>query len=196
MERLSIKDIPSDMLRQIRNSFEEDPQIRQMRIRQDTLLRSGNAVQALEWGKKIESLYAKVVDSYIEEAANESETFSLEQAGVPASDIEKITEHAVTMFMACDIIESCIIDINDILHKTDKDLHYEQFDDIRKIGEMVKAKLNMFQNDSKYMNNMFWGDKCDDMYAMMLNKAKAIIRKRKEDKDWNLDFDEMKGGLK
>lgn len=46
------------------------------------------------------------------------------------------------------------------------------------------------------MNNMFWGDKCDDMYSMMHNKAKAIIRKRKEDKNWNRDFDEMKGGLK
>ena len=196
MKKLSIKDIPDDMLRQIRNSFEDDPQIKQMRIRQDVLLRSGNAVQALEWGKKIESLFAKVVDNYIEEAANEVETFSLEEAGIPPEDIEKITEHAVTMFMACDIIESCIIDINDILHKTDKDLHFEQFDDIKQLGEMVKSKLDFLQKNSKYMNNAFWGDKCDDMYSMMQNKAKAIIRKRNEDKNWNKEFDKMKGETK
>lgn len=184
------------MLRQIRNSFEDDPQIKQMRIRQDVLLRSGNAVQALEWGKKIESLFAKVVDNYIEEAANEVETFSLEEAGIPPEDIEKITEHAVTMFMACDIIESCIIDINDILHKTDKDLHFEQFDDIKQLGEMVKSKLDFLQKNSKYMNNAFWGDKCDDMYSMMQNKAKAIIRKRNEDKNWNNEFDKIKGETK
>lgn len=196
MKKLSIKDIPDDMLRQIRNSFEDDPQIKQMRIRQDVLLRSGNAVQALEWGKKIESLFAKVVDNYIEEAANEVETFSLEEAGIPPEDIEKITEHAVTMFMACDIIESCIIDINDILHKTDKDLHFEQFDDIKQLGEMVKSKLDFLQKNSKYMNNAFWGDKCDDMYSMMQNKAKAIIRKRNEDKNWNNEFDKIKGETK
>lgn len=196
MKKLSIKDIPDDMLRQIRNRFEDDPQIKQMRIRQDVLLRSGNAVQALEWGKKIESLFVKVVDNYIEEAANEVETFSLEEAGIPPEYIEKITEHAVTMFMACDIIESCIIDINDILHKTDKDLHFEQFDDIKQLGEMVKSKLDFLQKNSKYMNNAFWGDKCDDMYSMMQNKAKAIIRKRNEDKNWNNEFDKIKGETK
>ena len=196
MKKLSIKDIPDDMLRQIRNSFEDDPQIKQMRIRQDVLLRSGYAVQDLEWGKKIESLFAKVVNNYIEEAANEAETFSLEEAGIPPEDIEKFNEYAVTMFMACDIIQSCIIDINDVLHKTDKDLHFEQFDDIKQIGEMVKSKLDFLQKNSKYMNNAFWGDKCDDMYSMMQNKAKAIIRKRKEDKNWNREFDELKGGKK
>ena len=196
MKKLSIKDIPDDMLRQIRNSFEDDPQIKQMRIRQDVLLRSGNAVQALEWGKKIESLFAKVVNNYIEEAANEAETFSLEEAGIPPEDIERFNEYAVTMFMACDIIQSCIIDINDVLHKTDKDLHFEQFDDIKLLGEMVKSKLDFLQKNSHYMNNVFWGDKCDDMYSMMQNKAKAIIRKRKEDKNWNREFDELKGGKK
>lgn len=196
MEKLSVKDIPDDMMRQIRNSFEDDPQIRQMRIRQDVLLRSGNAVQALEWGKKIESLFAKVVDNYIEEAANKAETFSLEEAGIPPEDVGRINEYAVTMFMACDIIQSCIIDISDVLHKTDKDLHFEQFDDIKQIGELVKLKIDFLQKNSHYMNNAFWGDKCDDMYSMMQNKAKAIIRKRNEDKNWNKAFDKMKGETK
>lgn len=193
MERLSIKDVPSDMLRQIRNQFESDVQIRQLRIKQNLLQRTGNFAKAMELGKTIESLYEKVIDSYIEEAIKESDKFSLEEAGIPVNDIKKVNEYAVTMFMACDIIQSCIIDINDLLHKTDKDLHYEQFDDIKQISEMVKSKLDFLQNNSTYMNNVFWGDKCDDMYSMMLNKAKAIIRKRNYDKSWNVEFDKMKG---
>ena len=193
MERLSIKDAPSDMLRQIRNQFESDVQIRQLRIKQNLLQRKGNFAKAMELGKTIESLYEKVIDSYIEEAIKESDSFSLEEAGIPVNDIKKVNEYAVTMFMACDIIQSCIIDINDLLHKTDKDLHYEQFNDIKQISEMVKSKLAFLQNNSTYMNNVFWGDKCDDMYSMMLNKAKAIIRKRNNDKSWNVEFDKMKG---
>lgn len=193
MERLSIKDVPSDMLQQIRNQFESDVQIRQLRIKQNLLQRTGNFAKAMELGKTIESLYEKVIDSYIEEAIKESDSFSLEEAGIPVNDIKKVNEYAVTMFMACDIIQSCIIDINDLLHKTDKDLHYEQFNDIKQISEMVKSKLAFLQNNSTYMNNVFWGDKCDDMYSMMLNKAKAIIRKRNNDKSWNVEFDKMKG---
>lgn len=196
MEKLSVKDIPADMMQQIRNQFESDAHIRQMRIQQNVLQRNGSFVKAMELGKTIENLFAKVVDSYIEEAANEAESFSLEEAGIPQEDIDGFNEYAVTMFMACDIIQSCIIDINDVLHKTDKDLHFEQFDDIKQLGEIVKSKLAFLQKNSRYMNNAFWGDKCDDMYSMMQDKAKAIIRKRNEDKNWNREFDELKGGKK
>lgn len=193
MERLRIKDVPSEMLQQIRNQFESDVQIRQLRIKQNLLQRTGNFAKAMELGKTIENLYEKVIDNYIEETIKESDSFSLEEAGIPVNDIKKVNEYALTMFMACDIIQSCIIDINDLLHKTDKDLYYEQFDDIKQISEIVKSKLDFLQKNSTYMNNVFWGDKCDDMYSMMLNKAKAIIRKRNNDKSWNVEFDKMKG---
>lgn len=147
----------------------------------------------MELGKTIENLYEKVIDNYIEETIKESDSFSLEEAGIPVNDIKKVNEYALTMFMACDIIQSCIIDINDLLHKTDKDLYYEQFDDIKQISEIVKSKLDFLQKNSTYMNNVFWGDKCDDMYSMILNKARAIIRKHNYDKSWNIEFDKMKG---
>lgn len=196
MEKLSVKDIPADMMQQIRRQFEDDDRIRHMRIQQNILQRNGNFVKAMELGKIIENLFATAVDNYIEEAINEAETFSLEDAGIPQEDIERFNEYAVTMFMACDIIQSCIIDINDILHKTDRNLQFEQFDDIKQISEMVKSKLYFLQKNSQYMNNAFWGDNCDNMYSMMQNKAKSIIRKRNEDKNWNKEFDEMKGGKK
>lgn len=41
MERLRIKDVPSEMLQQIRNQFESDVQIRQLRIKQNLLQRTG-----------------------------------------------------------------------------------------------------------------------------------------------------------
>lgn len=193
MERLRIKDVPSEMLQQIRNQFESDVQIRQLRIKQNLLQRTGNFAKAMELGKTIENLYEKVIDNYIEETIKESDSFSLEEAGIPVNDIKKVNEYALTMFMACDIIQSCIIDINDLLHKTDKDLYYEQFDDIKQISEIVKSKLDFLQKNSTYMNNVFWGDKCDDMYSMILNKARAIIRKHNYDKSWNIEFDKMKG---
>lgn len=196
MGRLNIKDIPNEMLQQIRNQFESDVKVRRMRIRQNLLQRNGDYIQAVEIGKLIEALFATTVDNYMEEAKKEVETFSLEDVGIPNEDIEKFNEYAVAMFMACDIIQSCIMDINDVLHKTDKNLYFEQFNDIKELGEIVKNKLSFLQNNSKYMNNVFWGDKCDNMYSMMLNKAKAIIRKRKEDKDWSKEFDRMKGGKK
>ena len=102
---------------------------------------------------------------------------------MPIEDRESILALGIVMFMACDIIESAIIDTNDMLHKHDKELSFEMFNDIQQLSKMAKEKLKFLQNNSGYMKDLVWADKCDNMYQMMLSKAKSIMRKRKS-KDW------------
>lgn len=187
-DMLSVKDIPEPMMAQIRLTFDSDPQVVNLRIQQDLMKRQGNFRGALEIAKQIEYLYSKVVQAYLELTEQEAERFDLNTCGIPPSDIEKINELAVTLFMACDIIESCILDTNDIIHRTDKDMSFEMFNDIKQLSDMVKAKLKFLQANSEYAKDMFWADKCDNMYELMKNKARSIIRKRKNDPNWGKNF--------
>ena len=41
----------------------------------------------------------------------------------------------------------------------------------------VKKKINYLLNDTSYMSTNYWGYVCDNMYEMMKNKARSIIRK-------------------
>ena len=51
--------------------------------------------------------------------------------------------------------------------------------------------MKYWGDNSEYLKDNAWGDKCDDMYEMMRNKAKSIIRKRKSDK-WGKNFEKYK----
>lgn len=82
------------------------------------------------------------------------------------------------------MIESAVIDMDDILHKYDKNLHMEMFNDIRQVMNMSKEKLKYLQENSGYMKDLVWGEKCDNMYEMIQNKASAIMRKRKTDPNY------------
>ena len=185
---LDVKDIPASLMAQMRASFDNDPQVVNLRVQQDLMKRKGDYLGALEMAKKIEYLYSKVVQAYIELTEQEAERLDLKSCGIPPSDIEKVNELAITLFMACDIIESCILDTNDILHRTDKDMSFEMFNDIKQLSDMVKEKLKFLQANSEYAKDMFWADKCDNMYELMKNKARSIIRKRKNDPNWGKNF--------
>lgn len=100
-DMLSVKDIPEPMMAQIRLTFDSDPQVVNLRIQQDLMKRQGNFRGALEIAKQIEYLYSKVVQAYLELTEQEAERFDLNTCGIPPSDIEKINELAVTLFMAC-----------------------------------------------------------------------------------------------
>ena len=86
--------------------------------------------------------------------------------------------------MCADIIKSSVQDMDSILHRHDKNMYMEMFNDIRQVMQMSKEKLKYLQENSGYMKDLVWGEKCDNMYEMMLSKAGAIMRKRKDDPDY------------
>lgn len=176
-KRISVADIPDEMIRRIRDQFERNEQIRTLRVRMNLLQRQGNYLQALQIGKSIDEMFHRTVSTYISEAERQYDNISLKKAGLPKQDILHVLHLTVTMFMAIDILDSCLMDIDDTIHRTDKTLSYDMFDDIRELSKMVKDSLSFFGRETSFLDSPSWGDITDNMYRMMQNKAKAIIAK-------------------
>lgn len=181
--QLEVSDVPNEMMEQMRRQFDMDPNIIEMRTHQQVLVKRGNLQAALQVGQAIEGLFSKVVYEYLKEANDEAERIDIGTLNISKEDKSEINMLIVTLFMACDIIESATMDFNDVLHRIDGTLVMEQFDDIRDLSKKAKAKLRYLSQNSKLMKDLAWAYKCDDMYDMMKNKAKRILRKRAS-KDW------------
>ena len=188
--QLEASDIPSEMMSQIRRQFDMDPQIVEMRTHQQVLMQRGNLQAALQVGQAIEGLFSKVVYEYLKEANEEAERIDIGTLNISKEDKAEINTLIVTLFMACDIIESATMDFNDVLKRVDDTLVMEQFDDIRNLSKSAKEKLRFLSKDSKLMKDLEWAYKCDDMYEMMKNKAKSILRKRAS-KDWGKNMEKF-----
>jgi len=188
---MEAKDIPAEMMAQIRNKFEADPKVQGFRTQQYLLQQKKEFDAALMIGKMIEVLFGTVVQAYLDEVNAECEEIDFKDLDIPVKDKEEISILNVTIFIALDIVESCLIGINDVLHRTDKTLNYEMHDDLKELSEMVNTKMKYWGENSEYLNDAEWGNRCDDMFEMMKNKAKAIIRKRKSDQ-WGKNFEKYK----
>lgn len=106
-------------------------------------------------------------------------------------DKEELMRRLLVCFMCADMIESSVIKMNVLLHKYDKNMYMEMFDDIREVMKLSQQKLKYLQENSGYMKDLAWADNCDNMYEMMLNKAGAIMRKRKNDPNWGKKYNEL-----
>ena len=179
-----VSDIPQELMSKIRESFESEPKIRELRVQQQMLMRTGKYDAALALAKQIDVLFNRVVFEYLENARNEVEQVEVATLDMPIKDKEELMKRLLVCFMCADIIESSVIDMDDILHRYDKNTYMEMFDDIRQVMSMAKAKLRYLQQNSGYLKDLVWGEKCDNMYDMMLSKAGAIMRKMKEDPNY------------
>lgn len=188
--QLEVSDVPSEMMEQMRRQFDMDSRIIEMRTHQQVLVRQGNLQAALQIGQTIEALFSKVVYEYLKEANDEAERIDIGTLNISKEDKAEINTLIVTLFMACDIIESATMDFNDVLKRVDDTLVMEQFDDIRNLSKSAKEKLRFLSKSSKLMKDLAWAYKCDDMYDMMKNKAKSILRKRAS-KDWGKNMEKF-----
>ena len=180
----SVNDIPQELMSKLRQSFEAEPKVRELRVRQQMLLRSGNYREALEVAQGIDSLFNRVVHEYLEDAKDEVEQVEVASLDMPLEDKEDLMRHLLVCFMCADIIKSSVLDMDSILHRYDKNMYMEMFNDIRQVMEMSEQKLSYLQKNSGYLKDLVWGEKCDNMYDMMLSKAGSIMRKRKNEEEW------------
>lgn len=176
------------MLEQIRLRFESTPEVRVLRTRQQYAQRTGAFMEALETAKRIDAMFTVALQAYMDYAESEVITFDTESSDVPQKDKDEMMEKLMVLFMACDIIDSAVIDLNDILHRTKPDISITTFNDIRQTSDMARQKLKFLQETGDYMKDLVWADSCDNMYDMMNSKAKSIIRKRRESKNWGANM--------
>lgn len=188
---IDVNDIPQELLDQIKLQFDANPQVCELRVQQQMLMRTGKYDKALELAQRIDCLFSKCVYEYLAESERQVETVDVSDMDMPIEDKEKMMQLLLVCFMCADMIESSVIDMDDVLHRYDKTLRMEMFNDIRDVMKMSKQKLKYLQENSGYMKDLVWADNCDNMYEMLKNKARSIMRKRKEGKDWGKNMEKF-----
>ena len=180
----SVSDIPQELMSKMRERFEAEPKVRELRVQQQMLMRTGKYDAALALAQQVDVLFNRVVFEYLENAENEVEKVDVATMEMPIGDKEDLMRHLLACFMCADIIKSSVQDMDTILHKYDKNMFMEMFNDIRQVMDMSEQKLRYLQQNSGYLKDLVWGERCDDMYDMILSKAGAIMRKMKSDPNW------------
>lgn len=175
-----VKPLTDEELRLCRENFEKTQQVREMTAKAQRLIHEGKFAEA----KQVLATKARVFDkmlAYLKAEAERQVTEVMsDAAGLPSDDLQRIDRLFVTLYMAIDIMDSCLMDINDTIHRTNKSLTFEKVDGLHELAQACKRHLGQFRAEQDLYREAYWGDIVDGMYEMMQNKAKAIIRKQKE----------------
>ncbi|MBO4787077.1 MAG: hypothetical protein J5510_08420 [Prevotella sp.] len=173
---MDISELTPEDRRTFNEIFDKNKEIVALQKRMDGYRRNHQYVQALQTGKMIDEIRVRTFNEWIKAIQESAERIDLRDIGMPDEYRAKINMLSITIFMACDIIESGVMDINDVMKKVDPTMKVEMFDKLLGMANEAKEHLEFLRRNSTVLQDIMWGDKCDDMYLMMQNKAKAIIR--------------------
>ena len=112
----------------------------------------------------------------MEEAEKNVEQINLNLSNLPPEDVHYVLTNIMTVFIVADIIDLAIFNANERLRKNDKELSLDMFDELKQTAKLAQDKVIYLCNTTNYVENGDWDSIVDNLYKMMFNKAKSIMR--------------------
>lgn len=178
MKTTKNSDISPELKEEIRRVYEAQEQVKDARKLLKAKKLSGDWEGALKIAKQIEEGYNLALVEYLDQYKKQATKIGINSMDLKKEDKDELLSLVITMFMCADIVESAIGDADRVLHRYDKELSFEMFNDFKQMMSLSKKKLDFLRNSSDFFKDMVFADKCDDMYNLMQNKAKSVLRKK------------------
>ena len=181
--------IPLKEQRDLRLAFLNDPLIKKLDLLASQFQNSKLFIEALETRKEIDKKWEHTKKVYLDSVQpkyNETvnETIKLSKLGLPEDKLQALIENMITIFMACDIIDTAYFNANEILRNHDPNASLDNFNDLKNTIDSVQSHLKFLQSETGYMDDLAWGEGCDKHYEMIKNKARSIIKKKDDVSRW------------
>ena len=164
----------------LRRAFEANDKVIALKQKADALCNQGLFAQAMNVNKQIKDLWEVTLKEYISSYTKAQESLTLASCGLDKIQQDKVNNILLSLFICCDIIDTGIKDINSILYKKDGSLHFEEFSGIKDLADEVKRKIEFLYQETTYFKDTKMSSASDNMYQMILNKAKKLIREEEE----------------
>lgn len=180
-QKLNINDIPQDVREQILSVLRNTEDYRKLVKKQSHELMIGNPIKAMELGYKIAKCEQATLEKYLEQCESEIKSFEELCKAMPEEDVHSLNVCSVALIMLSDLIETFIIESNQILKRTHPNFTLEMFDKLNELGKEARKHVSMIDQCAKdefYTNT--YGDTADKLYEMILNKSKSFLRKQEK----------------
>lgn len=177
--------VPPQEQQKLRLAFVNNPSIKKLDETAIRLQKNRDYIGALKVKEEIAAQWEYIKQTHLEHYKDTiQEAVKLSKIGLPEDKLQNLIENMLTIFMACDIIETAHMNANEVLKSYNKNYSLDNFNDLTSLIDRVKAHLKFLQSETGYMDDLAWGEGCDKQYEMTRNKARAIIKKKDNIKRW------------
>ncbi len=182
--KLTVEDLPESVVERMKKAINEDVQMVKLRGGYQDLIRRRQFAAAMDLKRRMKGIEERVINEYL--ATYEGETVSMQSlmGDMSVQDRDEINVCTNSIILMCDMIETFVMDFNQILQKYHPDYKVEMYDKILAMGKEAKEHVRFMSNATGDCYQCAFADSADDLTEMVRNKAKAIIKKVKA-KDGN-----------
>lgn len=141
----------------------------------------GNMMQARMAKKMMEDVENKVFEEFFKETYKSQVQMSEIVKDMTSEDQLTINSYANRIVLLADILDSIIVEMNELVKKYRPDMHVTSFDELNALSKKAKKTVYGFDRDARdeYATDLF-SLTADNLFKMVINKSKSFVRKLNE----------------
>lgn len=169
---IDLTGLPLHLQQDIETEINRNPSVIRYREAQRDYQRRGKFLEAMKIGRMLAEVEEGVKNGMM---VKQEKMGNLYKSMTP-EDVEKVNTACNIIIMLSDIIETQVIDMNQVVKKYNPGYRVEMYDRFVQVGKEAKEQLAYM---AKWTNNLFqikFGDVADDLTEMITNKVRKLLR--------------------
>lgn len=179
MEKLTVNDLPEDVVERMRRAIREDSQMIALKEKHSRYVINRQYAKAVMLKQKMQEIEERVIREYLDSYEGETEDMSNLMREMSSEDREYINTCTNAIILLCDMIETFSMDFNQVLKKYHPDYRLEMCDKVIQVGKEAKAHVKFMSECTDNVYQCSFADSADDITELVRNKARSLIRKVK-----------------
>jgi hypothetical protein len=161
----------------LRANFESDPKVKALRQQIIRLSKRKDLLGAARIQAKINWHYDEAKRKLLEQAEKQAVSIMEIEQGMSEAEQMAFDTTFVMIFALTDMIETCVMELDNLIQRQDASARYEAFDDVRELGKLCRLKIKALDDSTNGHFQRLFGLAADDITELVRNKVRALVRK-------------------
>lgn len=179
---MEVNNIPQDVIEKILIDIRKKPEYVKLQNQKAEYTKKCQFIKAAQIGKILKDIEVKAVSDYVNGVIKMQTEADALFRRMTEEDSDMLSVCAYAIGMCADVIESMVIDMDSIYKKYSATPITKHYDALRAFGREAKNYVRYIDGsitqDDFYCDK--FGDACDNLHELTINKAKGFIRKVRE----------------
>lgn len=177
--KLTVNDLPADVVERMRQEINRDRQMSRLVERRSALLAAHRYVEAMRLKRTMCEVETKVINRYLAEYEGQSESLDRLMRGMSVEDRDGLNLLTNCIVMSCDMVETFTMECNALLQKYHPDCRIEMFDKVAECGKAAGAQVRFMSRSTDLFYQYAFADDADRITELVRGEVESFIGKLK-----------------
>lgn len=175
--KLTINDLPCEVVDEMRRMINEDKQMVALKQKKNELIKGRRFIESMKLSQMMKDIENRVINQYLSEYEGQAERMDSLIKDMTEEDREDMNTYTNSIISLADMMETFVMEINQLLKKYHPDYRLEMFDKLTQLGKEAKGQVK-FMSEATDMNfQCVFADNADNLTMLVLNKVRSFNKK-------------------